>query len=80
MDLIVRAGRSLTPIEIKSAATFTPDFTKGITRFQATVGDRASAGAVVYTGDHRLQFKGTWVFNPLAHDDLLGLVCPDARR
>jgi len=30
VDIVLKAGRRLIPIEIKSAATFTPDFLKGI--------------------------------------------------
>ena len=34
IDLILRKHRKLIPIEIKSAATFTKDFIKGIERFK----------------------------------------------
>lgn len=70
VDLVIHEGRALTPIEIKSAATFHPDFHRGIERFREAVGERAAGGAVLYSGQQRLQFKGAQVFNPLLHEGL----------
>lgn len=70
VDLLVRQGRQLVPVEIKSAATFTPDFLKGIERFQKVVGDRCLPGFVVYNGDERFSVKGVSVINPVLHRGL----------
>ena len=68
VDLVIREGRTLIPVEIKSAATFSPDFLKGIERFRRTIGKRSVGGLILYGGHERLAVKGTKVFNPIAHD------------
>lgn len=61
VDLLFLRGRRLTPIEIKSAMTFHPDFAQGIERFQK-VTSAADRGYVVYSGD---------LTPALAHADVL---------
>jgi predicted AAA+ superfamily ATPase len=70
VDLIVRHGRQLIPVEIKSAATFTPEFLKGIERFKKVAGDRCLPGLVLYNGDERFSLKGVNIINPILHDGL----------
>ena len=70
VDLVIREGRKLHPVEIKSAATFTEDFVKGTEKFRETVGIRCTAGAVLYNGERRFQFKGIQVFNPFIHEGM----------
>jgi predicted AAA+ superfamily ATPase len=70
VDLIVRHGRQLIPVEIKSAATFTPEFLKGIERFKKVAGDRCLPGFVLYNGDERLSLKGINIINPILHNGL----------
>jgi hypothetical protein len=65
VDLVIQKGRSLYPVEIKSAATFHADFHKGIVRFQAAAGKRALPGAILYNGSQRLAYRETQVLNPL---------------
>ena len=67
VDLVIREGRKLIPVEIKSAATFTEDFVKGIEHFRKTIGSRYSPGYVFYNGEKRHQFKGTQVCNLFVH-------------
>jgi len=67
VDLIIREGRKLVPIEIKSASTFTEDFVRGIEHFRKTVGSRFSPGYVFFNGDKQLQFKGVRILNPFSH-------------
>ncbi len=67
VDLVLRRGGTLIPIEIKSAATFTPDFLKGIERFRSTLVRRSTGGFVLYDGRERLTVKATKVLNPIAH-------------
>ena len=72
----MRRGGTLIPIEIKSAATFTPDFIKGIERFRSTLARRSAGVFVLYDGRERLTVKGTKVLNPIAHgqvEDLFNL-------
>ncbi|MGA8179426.1 MAG: ATP-binding protein [Desulfobacterales bacterium] len=70
VDLIIKAARNLIPLEIKSAATFTPDFLKGIEHFRKVAGDRCSKGYVLYNGHEQYTLKGIRVFNPLVHEGL----------
>ena len=67
VDLIIRRRRTLIPVEIKSAATFTEGFLKGIERFRGLVGDRAQDGCVLYDGVERFRVKGVSVENILLH-------------
>jgi uncharacterized protein len=76
VDLIVRDGRTLVPIEIKSTATFTPEFHRGLAALRRDLEATVHPGAVVYTGAQRLEYLGARVFNPLLHDDLAALVLP----
>lgn len=65
VDLIIRTGRKLIPIEIKSAATFIPDFLKGIEQFQKAAGKNCLPGFVLYNGTEEYTLKGTRVVNPI---------------
>jgi len=70
VDLVIRQARILIPIEIKSAATFSPDFLKGIDNFAAVTGDRCAQGFVLYNGNEQYTLKGTRVMNPVKHTGL----------
>jgi predicted AAA+ superfamily ATPase len=73
VDLVIRQARKLTALEIKSAATFTPDFLKSIDHFGSVIGDRCAQGFVLYNGQEQHTVKGTRVLNPILHggiDDL----------
>lgn len=70
VDLIIKAARNLIPFEIKSAATFTPEFLKGIEHFRQIAGDRCSKGYVLYNGHEQYTLKGTRIFNPFVHEGL----------
>ena len=67
VDLIIRNGRNLKPIEIKSAKTFIPDFTRGIMNFRDTVGKKCSSGIVVYNGKDEHHYQDIHILNPLLH-------------
>lgn len=73
VDLLISQARHLIPVEIKSARTFTPDFTKGIMRFKAEAGERVGAGYVLYDGEQEFQVQGVRAINPLRNDDYLPL-------
>ena len=70
VDLIIKAGRGLIPLEIKSAATFTPDFLNGLERFQKVAGKRCAHGYVLYNGPEKFTLRGIGVFNPIVHGGL----------
>jgi len=70
VDLLIRESGTLTPVEIKSAATFSPDFTKGIERLGAAGVDHLTPGVVLYNGDRTFEVHGVRAFNPLRIDDL----------
>ncbi|MFH2046718.1 MAG: ATP-binding protein [Pseudomonadota bacterium] len=71
VDLIIRKGRKLIPVEIKSAATFTPDFLRGIEQFQKTAGERCAPGFVCYNGSEEYTLKGIRVLNPIKNGRVL---------
>jgi predicted AAA+ superfamily ATPase len=70
VDLLIRENGVLTPVEIKSAGTFSVDFLKGLERFRALEIERAAPGAVLYNGEQQLKVRGFRVFNPLLVDDI----------
>ena len=54
VDIIVDVGSHLVPIEVKLSATPRPPMARGITAFRAALGDAASPGYVVHSGDTSL--------------------------
>ena len=70
VDLLIREKGELVPVEIKSAATFSTDFVKGLERFRALGSGRVAAGAVLYNGEQRFGIRGVRIFNPLQTEDL----------
>ena len=70
VDLVIRRKRKLIPVEIKSAATFTPDFLNGIERFKKVAGDRCAQGFILYNGPDKFTLRETRIFNPLIHGGL----------
>jgi predicted AAA+ superfamily ATPase len=50
VDLIIKSGTRLIPIEIKSSQTFNPSFLKGLTYFQNLVKERCDQGYLIYAG------------------------------
>ncbi|MDP2854121.1 MAG: ATP-binding protein [Smithellaceae bacterium] len=70
VDLLIREKGALTPVEIKSSATFSTDFIKGIERFQALGVKGIAPGFVFYNGDQQFNVRGTRIFNPWLMDDI----------
>ncbi len=54
VDIIVEAGQKLVPIEVKLSSTPRPAMASSIKTFREDLGERASQGYVVHTGDIRL--------------------------
>jgi uncharacterized protein len=70
IDLLIREKGELTPVEIKSAGTFSLDFIKGIERFQMLEIKRVAAGAVLYNGEQRFSVRDIRIFNPLLVENI----------
>lgn len=51
VDLILQKGSSLTPIEIKSATTFSSTFLSGLNYFHAQAPSKAKEGFMLYRGE-----------------------------
>ncbi|MFH1672330.1 MAG: ATP-binding protein [Pseudomonadota bacterium] len=65
VDLLIREQGKLFPVEIKSSATFSKSFLKGIERFRSLTSNCRADGAVLYNGDQQFQVKNVHVFNLL---------------
>jgi predicted AAA+ superfamily ATPase len=63
VDLIVKSGHQLIPIEFKSGETFHPDFLKGLEYFKTIAGDRCAQGYLVYAGQREQELRHTCVRN-----------------
>lgn len=72
VDLLIREKGVMTPVEIKSAGTFSVDFVKGVERFRALGITRVSEGAVLYNGEQQFTVQGVRIFNPLLVDNTSG--------
>lgn len=69
VDLLIRKGGKLLPVEIKSASTFSPDFLKGIKRFCTLADDRCLPGIVLYNGKQIFNVKDVRIFDLLQNDE-----------
>jgi len=65
VDLLIREQGKLFPVEIKSSATFSKSFLKGIEQFRSLTSNCRADGAVLYNGDQRFQVKNVHIFNLL---------------
>ncbi|GHU19813.1 ATPase [Betaproteobacteria bacterium] len=73
VDLIVSRNGRLTPVEIKSAATFSPDFAKGIRFFRENFKD-TDTGVIVFNGGFPSEtFQDNALCNPM-HDGWLSKI------
>jgi predicted AAA+ superfamily ATPase len=70
VDLLIREKGAITPVEIKSAETFSTDFVVGLERFHALEIKRVTAGAVLYNGEQRFDVRGVRIFNPLLVENI----------
>lgn len=69
VDLLIPRNRRLIPVEIKSAATFSPDFLKGMRRLREATGDTVADGFVLYDGEQEHRIGTERIFNPLLAAD-----------
>jgi predicted AAA+ superfamily ATPase len=71
VDVLFKQGADLTPIEIKSSATFNKIFAKGIKKFQALT-DLTTKGYIIYAGDLTPDTEHYEVLNFLNTADIFG--------
>lgn len=57
VDLVEHTGRKLIPTEIKSAATFNPEFCKNLEKFAVRYQDKCEKASVTYCGTEAFTFK-----------------------
>lgn len=69
VDLLIRRQGRLIPYEIKSAATFTRDFLKGLRHLKDELGDALAPGFVLYDGPVALNVEGVRIVNPITTPD-----------
>lgn len=62
VDLILDYGTELVSVEIKSAATLTNDFFKGLAYYHALCPEKNITRLLVYGGDQQLEYKGIYVY------------------
>jgi hypothetical protein len=70
VDLLIREASICHPIEIKSSATFSTEFIKGLEKFRAICPEQCGKGAVLFDGKKPLVFQDVEVFNPVDDDNL----------
>ncbi len=61
VDVLIEQGEKLTPVEIKSGQTFTPDFLGGLHKWMRLAGDTALPAHLVYGGDKDMTRSGVSV-------------------
>lgn len=63
VDALLKKGRNLLPIEIKSSQTFHPEFLKKIQFFRDLIGARCMNGALIYAGQPQASISGVSLLN-----------------
>lgn len=63
VDLLVKNGSRYSCYEIKSSATFHPDFAKGLRNFEKNFPDLVSEKNIIYTGENMPAFDGISIMN-----------------
>ena len=79
VDLVLRVGGRLVPVEIKSGATFSPDLCRGLERFAALGVQNTAPGHLLYGGDRSFSVRGVTVHNPLHAENLWSSLLEDKR-
>ena len=74
VDLVIERGGRLIPVEIKSSATFSPDFISGIRNFRSVYPEVSDPGYVLFNGQAGvgMEYDGVRVFNAVAQHQLYG--------
>ncbi|MBW2644233.1 MAG: DUF4143 domain-containing protein [Deltaproteobacteria bacterium] len=75
VDLLIRRQGKLFPVEIKSSATFSKNFLKGIDKFRSLTPVCHPDGAVLYNGDQQFEINNIRIFNLLKDQTGLKSLC-----
>jgi uncharacterized protein len=70
VDLLIKNEGRLIPVEIKSGATFSTEFLRGLERLQALGIKGLTPGVVLYNGDQAFNVKGIRIYNPFQVEDI----------
>jgi predicted AAA+ superfamily ATPase len=75
VDLVIESGPDVVSVEIKSGATISDDFFKGLRTFSSRLAAPPRASALVYGGTERQQRSdvGIWRVGDVA--EMMGAVC-----
>jgi len=74
VDLLIRNGNSILPVEIKSSSTFSPKFIESINKFKKTAEKyKVSHGLVICNIDKEIRFKDYHYINILNNISILYL-------
>ena len=71
IDVVADVGGKLMPIEIKSGQTINRDFFKGLERWMALAGERATSPVLVYGGVENCEYNGVRVLGWSSVDQAL---------
>ena len=63
VDLLIKSGNELIPIEIKSSKTFHPEFLKGLHYFKDIAKDRFNRGFLIYAGEREQRIHDFFITN-----------------
>lgn len=63
VDILFKQGHTLTPVEIKSAATFHPEFLKGLSHIRKVMPKKIGPGFLVYSGDLEQKISSDTLIN-----------------
>lgn len=74
VDIIIKHGQYLIPVEIKSTATFNPALLKNIHFYQTLVGEKAPIGFLVYAGDYETQIGNIHIINFRHSAEILDII------
>ncbi len=63
VDIILKKGHQLIPIEVKAAETITLQFFKGLKFFKKLIGDRCPYGCLIYSGKKMQAVEDFFILN-----------------
>ena len=67
VDVCIECARKLSLIEIKSSATFSTHFLKGLKHLKELLGERVEDSYLFYSGEKQFETEGVFVLNPFVH-------------
>ena len=74
VDLVIEAGPDVVPVAIKSGATISEDYFKGLRSFSAKLPAPANIGALVYGGSERQRRSEVTVWRVSDVAEMMGTI------